>query len=94
MKQRFAVDIADRPGRWACGRRMVLAQATGSVKGVARDAEGKPITAGTVEWMSMETGRKYTLKLNKKGEYFSLGITPGQVQSHALRRRRETECST
>ena len=28
----------------------------------------------------METGRKYTLKLNKKGEYFSLGITPGKYK--------------
>jgi len=30
--------------------------------------------------MSMETGRKYTLKVNKKGEYFSLGITPGKYK--------------
>jgi len=58
----------------------VFAQATGSVKGVCRDSEGKPITEGTVEWLSMETGRKYTLKLNKKGEYFSLGIAPGKYK--------------
>jgi tetratricopeptide (TPR) repeat protein len=79
MKQRFAwtLLIALLVGLWAP---MVLAQSTGSVKGVARDAEGKPITTGTVEWMSMETGRKYTLKLNKKGEYFSLGITPGKYK--------------
>jgi tetratricopeptide (TPR) repeat protein len=79
MKQRFAwtLLIALLVGLWTP---MGLAQSTGSVKGVARDAEGKPITAGTVEWMSMETGRKYTLKLNKKGEYFSLGITPGKYK--------------
>ncbi len=79
MKQRFAwtLLIALVVGLWTP---MVLAQSTGSVKGVARDAEGKPITTGTVEWMSMETGRKYTLKLNKKGEYFSLGITPGKYK--------------
>ncbi len=79
MKQRFAwtLLIALVVGLWTP---MVLAQSTGSVKGVVRDAEGKPITAGTVEWMSMETGRKYTLKLNKKGEYFSLGITPGKYK--------------
>jgi len=47
---------------------------------VDRNPEGKPITEGTVEWLSMETGRKYTLKLNKKGEYFSLGISPGKYK--------------
>src|ERR1700739_2095923 len=58
----------------------VFAQATGPVKAVCRDANGQPITAGTVEWLSMDTGRKYSLKLNKKGEYFSLGIAPGKYK--------------
>jgi tetratricopeptide (TPR) repeat protein len=56
----------------------VFAQATGSVKGTVHDADGKPITDGKVEWLSQDTGRKYSLKLNKKGEYFSLGIAPGK----------------
>jgi tetratricopeptide (TPR) repeat protein len=55
-----------------------LAQATGSVKGVCKDVEGKPITQAQVEWLGVETGRKYTLKTNNKGEYFSLGISPGK----------------
>lgn len=59
----------------------VFAQATGSVKGVCRDSSGQPITQGTVEWLSLDTGRKYTLKLNKKGEYFSLGIAPGKYKA-------------
>ena len=59
----------------------VFAQATGSVKGVCRDSNGQPITQGTVEWVSLDTGRKYTLKLNKKGEYFSLGIAPGKYKA-------------
>src|SRR6201998_2949100 len=58
----------------------VFAQATGSVKGVCRDANGQPISQGTVEWLSLDTGRKYSLKLNKKGEYFSLGIAPGKYK--------------
>jgi tetratricopeptide (TPR) repeat protein len=57
-----------------------FAQAMGSVKGTVRDAEGKPIPGVTVEWFGMETGRKYTLKTNGKGEYFSLGITPGKYK--------------
>src|ERR1700756_4573158 len=59
----------------------VFAQATGSVKGVCRDQNGQPITQGNVEWLSLDTGRKYTLKLNKKGEYFSLGIAPGKYKA-------------
>ncbi len=56
----------------------VFAQATGSVKGVCKDTEGKPIVGATVEWSSVDTGRNYELKTNKKGEYFSLGISPGK----------------
>jgi tetratricopeptide (TPR) repeat protein len=56
----------------------VFAQAMGSVKGVCKDAEGKPIAQAQVEWAGIETGRKYTLKTNNKGEYFSLGINPGK----------------
>jgi tetratricopeptide (TPR) repeat protein len=57
-----------------------FAQATGSVKGVCKDLEGNPIADAQVEWMSSETGRKYNLKTNKKGEYFSLGIAPGKYK--------------
>jgi tetratricopeptide (TPR) repeat protein len=55
-----------------------FAQATGSVKGVCKDVDGNPIVGATVEWIGVETGRKYTLKTNNKGEYFSLGISPGK----------------
>jgi tetratricopeptide (TPR) repeat protein len=55
-----------------------FAQATGSVKGVCKDMEGKPIAQAQVEWTGVETGRKYPLKTNNKGEYFSLGISPGK----------------
>jgi tetratricopeptide (TPR) repeat protein len=42
--------------------------------------DGKPIVGATVEWFNTENGRKYTLKTNKKGEYFSLGIDPGKYR--------------
>jgi tetratricopeptide (TPR) repeat protein len=58
----------------------VSAQALGSVKGVCRDMEGKPITQAQLEWTGVETGRKYQLKTNNKGEYFSLGIAPGKYK--------------
>ncbi len=48
------------------------------VKGVVKDTAGKPIPGATVEMVRKETGRKYTLKSDKKGEFFSLGIDYGQ----------------
>src|SRR5712691_9905851 len=57
-----------------------FAQATGTVKGVAKDMQGNPIAGATVEWYNTDNGRKYTLKTNKKGEYFSLGIEPGKYK--------------
>ena len=56
----------------------VFAQATGTVKGVCKDVNGQPITDGVVTYQSLDTGRKYQLKTNKKGEFFSLGIAPGK----------------
>ena len=55
-----------------------LAQTTGTVKGVCKDADGKPITQADVEWTGVESGHTYKLKTNNKGEYFSLGIVPGK----------------
>jgi tetratricopeptide (TPR) repeat protein len=58
----------------------VFAQATGSVKGICKDATGKPITGANLEWFNSDNGRKYNLKTNNKGEYFSLGIEPGKYR--------------
>ena len=79
MKQRFAWTLLVALVLGLCVPPL-FAQATGTVKGVCRDADGNPVTTGTVEWLSMDTGRKYNLKLNKKGEYFSLGIAPGKYK--------------
>jgi tetratricopeptide (TPR) repeat protein len=56
----------------------VFAQSSGTVKGVCKDADGKPIADAIVVYANLDNGQKYTLKTNKKGEYFSLGITPGK----------------
>jgi tetratricopeptide (TPR) repeat protein len=55
----------------------VFAQASSTVKGVCKDAQGNPIVDGIVVLVNQDNGQKYTLKTNKKGEYFSLGLTPG-----------------
>jgi len=63
-----------------------FSQAAGTVKGVCRDSEGKPIADAVVVWANQENGQKYTLKTNKKGEYFSLGITPSKDYTVTLYR--------
>src|SRR5208337_4650338 len=52
-------------------------QGTGAVKGVVKDPSGKPMEGATVEVADPETGRKYPLKTNAKGEYGSIGIALG-----------------
>src|SRR5579864_3968879 len=58
----------------------VFAQASGSVKGVCKDPEGKPIAGGVVQFENLDNGQKYALKTNGKGEYFSLGLSPGKYK--------------
>jgi len=61
----------------------------GTVKGVCKDIEGNLIPQAVVEWSGVESGRKYTLKTNNKGEYFSLGITPGKYNVKLLKDGKE-----
>src|SRR5580700_5240146 len=51
---------------------------SGTVKGVCKDVDGKPLADAVVVYANLDNGQKYTLKTNKKGEYFSLGLTPGK----------------
>jgi tetratricopeptide (TPR) repeat protein len=58
----------------------VFGQASGTVKGVCKDVQGNPIVNGVVVYSNLDNGQKYTLKTNKNGEYFSLGLSPGSYQ--------------
>jgi len=49
-----------------------------TVKGVCKDAQGNPIADAQVVWHNNDNGRTFTLKTDKKGEYFSLGLEPGK----------------
>jgi opacity protein-like surface antigen len=51
-----------------------------TVKGKCTDAQGKPIAGATVEYANQDSGQKYSLKTNKKGEFFSLGVAPGKYK--------------
>lgn len=50
----------------------------GTVKGTCKDAQGAPITDAQIVFANQDNGRQYKLKTNKNGEFFSLGIDPGQ----------------
>jgi tetratricopeptide (TPR) repeat protein len=75
MKRRFLVLVLLGLMAAACSQ-LAFAQAT--VRGLCTDVEGKPITGAVVHMVDTETGRKYDLKTNNKGEYFSLGIASGK----------------
>lgn len=77
MKQRWVVLILVMVLA-ALSTPSVFADATGTVKGVCKDMDGNPITGAQVEWANADTGRKYDLKTNNKGEYFSLGVAAGK----------------
>jgi tetratricopeptide (TPR) repeat protein len=77
MKQRLVVLILVVLMAALCAP-AVFADATGTVKGVCKDVDGKPIAGAQVEWANTETGRKYDLKTNNRGEYFSLGVAAGK----------------
>jgi len=66
-----------------------LAQATGTVKGTVKDPDGKPIAGAVVQYVSSETGRKYELKTNNRGEFFSLGVAPGKYTVTLLKDGKE-----
>ena len=53
------------------------AQMTTQIKGSAKDENGKPYVGVQVVLQSTDSGRKYNLKTDKHGEFFSLGIQPG-----------------
>lgn len=52
-------------------------QVTATIRGSVKDEQGKPIDGAVLTLLGSDTGRSYTVKTDKKGEYFSIGIAPG-----------------
>src|SRR5580704_1890666 len=77
MKKRFAILLFAVLALGLCVP-PVFGQASGTVKGVCKDPQGNPVVDAIVVYANLDNGQKYTLKTNKKGEYFSLGLTPGK----------------
>ncbi len=77
MTKRFAILLVAVLTSALCAP-AVFAQASGTVKGTCRDAQGNPVPDAIVVYQNLDNGQKYALKTNKKGEYFSLGLSPGK----------------
>lgn len=69
----------------------VWAQITGTVTGVARDKDGKPIVGATVELYNAQNGKKYELKTNDKGAYYSVGIDLGTYRATLVQNGNEID---
>lgn len=86
MKQRFLLSVLLFLMAAACSQ-VAFAQAT--VRGVCTDVDGKPLTGAVVHLADVDTGRKYDLKTNGKGEYFSLGIAAGKYNATLMKDGKE-----
>ena len=67
---------------------------TVTVKGVCRDGDGKPIPDAQVIWHNQDNGRTYTLKTDKQGKYFSLGVEFGTYTITVKKDGKELEAPT
>jgi tetratricopeptide (TPR) repeat protein len=76
MKKHFALFVLVLAMLALCAP-LGFAQASATVKGVCKDAQGNPFPDAIVIYVNTNNGQKYQLKTNKKGEYFSLGLTAG-----------------
>jgi tetratricopeptide (TPR) repeat protein len=76
MRKHFAVFVAVFVMLGLCAP-LGFAQASATVAGVCKDFDGSPIVGGIVIYTNTTNGQKYPLTTNKKGEYFSLGLSSG-----------------
>lgn len=51
------------------------AAAQTSVKGVVKGDDGKPVAGATIELLNNENGRKFEVKTDSHGQYYSMGLT-------------------
>jgi tetratricopeptide (TPR) repeat protein len=54
-----------------------LAQSTGMVRGIVKDATGKPVEGAKVSIDAEGTNRHFDTKSDKKGEFLQIGLPPG-----------------
>ena len=54
-----------------------LAQSTGMVRGIVKDASGKPVDGAKINIDAEASNRHFETKSDKKGEFIQIGLPPG-----------------
>ena len=60
-----------------------LAQSTGMIRGIVKDASGKPVEGAKVNIDAEGTNRHFDTKSDKKGEFLQIGLPPGPYKVSA-----------
>src|ERR1700704_4871916 len=60
-----------------------FAQSTGMVRGVVKDAAGKPVEGAKVNIDAEASNRHFETKSDKKGEFIQIGLPPGAYKVSA-----------
>ncbi len=56
-----------------------------TVKGKVLGTDSKPLAGATVEYLNMDSGQKYDVTTNDKGEYMHVAVAPGRYKVNLLR---------
>src|SRR5271167_5193903 len=63
----------------------------GSLKGVAKDAQGKPIAGAEVDLHGVDSARTYKLKTDSHGEFSSIAVMLGQYNAVLIKDGQEID---
>jgi tetratricopeptide (TPR) repeat protein len=63
--------------------RPAVAQSTGMVRGVVKDATGKPVEGAKINIDADNSNRHFDTKSDKKGEFVQIGLAPGAYKVSA-----------
>jgi tetratricopeptide (TPR) repeat protein len=67
------------------------AQPGGMIRGVVRDVKGQPVEGATVTMVMTDTGRKFSVKTNRRGEFLQIGLAGG---GYTVQAEKESLAST
>src|SRR5712691_7079026 len=62
---------------------LATAQSTGMIRGVVKDAAGKPVEGAKVNIDADANNRHFDTKSDKKGEFIQIGLPPGTYKVSA-----------
>ena len=80
MKMNFRIALVTLLWVLLAAGTIARAQVLASIQGKCKDQQGQPIAGATIEMQNMDTGQKHTLKTDRNGSYFSVGIETGSYK--------------